>query len=473
MDAKHADVKAGLTVAISIALLFVLVFLVGDWGLGLRSSRTVQVIFKHVIGLQPNSPVTYVGVEIGRVRDIEIIEIDAAVLLRLPAFDGDDIRDLPISSLEERMRLRGLNDDAKVDHDARQAIQGRRVVRVTLEVRQGAGTDEIRIDDLVRVDSNFMGETTVVISPGSGAKLPGNGILLGRSGNLFTDITDSVGEIRDMFTKITASLGKEQLEQIKEAIEHLRETAGDVKSIAEQVRGAVEENRPDLREAISGFKTSMEELRLALRDLRPRANALLESGKGVADKGALVAYDVHKILDANRKTITSLLAKLDEDAALASSAIRRADTLLATLDETVEENRSDLRRTVHDMRWTSRHFKDATDRLRRQPWLLLKRPRKIDEKDTDLYFAARRVAEASEHLDVAMERFEKLLADPGVAERLDAEAVKALLEDVRATFRETAGERDKVEKEVLEELPERARNDLLRSKREKDVREKE
>lgn len=473
METRHADVKAGLMVAISIAFLFVLVFFVGDWGPGLRGARTVPVIFRHVIGLQSNSPVTYVGVEIGRVRDIEIVELDESVLRRLGPFDGDDVLHLPIPSREKRLEIVREENDEEANRRARDAIRGRRAVQVTLEIRGGLGADVLRVDDLVRVESNFMGETTVVISPGSGRRLPGDGILLGRSGNLFTDISETVSDMREMFTVLSASLSRAQIGQIQGAIERISETAVNVEKIATEVRGAIEENRPVFRASLARFRSNMDDLRAAVQEIRPQLRSFLESGQRAGERFAAAAEEGRAFLGSNREAVASLVKQLDESARLAGGAARRSEALLTRLDETVAENRSDLRRAVHDLRWTGRHFKDATDRLRRQPWLLLRRPRRIDEKDTDLYFAARRVAEATERLDEALERFERLVAEPGAAERLDAEVVRALLEDVRRTLRETEEERDEVKREVLEELPERARNELLRQKREKDVREKE
>ena len=77
MPRQHDEVWAGGFVALALALLFVMVFSIGNCRQVLRGRQELTVLFSHVTGLRPNSPVNYAGVEIGRVRGMTIVAVDA------------------------------------------------------------------------------------------------------------------------------------------------------------------------------------------------------------------------------------------------------------------------------------------------------------------------------------------------------------------------------------------------------------
>ena len=73
-----------------------------------------------------------------------------------------------------------------MDAAARKLISGRKMIALTLEIKRSPEELGFRKDDRARLETTLMGDSTVEVSPGSGAALPAGRALLGDSGNLFT-----------------------------------------------------------------------------------------------------------------------------------------------------------------------------------------------------------------------------------------------------------------------------------------------
>lgn len=84
MNPRIRYVTVGLFVLSGAALFVMVAFWIGDGGMG-RQTRGVQMIFEDsVVGLTEGSPVRFMGVEVGRVRSIELLT-DGAPAVRVVA----------------------------------------------------------------------------------------------------------------------------------------------------------------------------------------------------------------------------------------------------------------------------------------------------------------------------------------------------------------------------------------------------
>lgn len=70
MSYSSAEVKSGILVTVSLVFLLVLTFIVGGFMRG--ETRTWQVEFSYLGGLEINAPVSYAGTEVGKVDKIQI-----------------------------------------------------------------------------------------------------------------------------------------------------------------------------------------------------------------------------------------------------------------------------------------------------------------------------------------------------------------------------------------------------------------
>ena len=78
---SNAEVKAGVFMAICLALFVAMLFIYGRVSRIMRGRQEIPVIFTSVTSLRPDAPVRYNGVEVGRVREITILPLDEALAI--------------------------------------------------------------------------------------------------------------------------------------------------------------------------------------------------------------------------------------------------------------------------------------------------------------------------------------------------------------------------------------------------------
>ncbi len=92
MSYSSNEVKSGVLIAVSLVLLFVLTFIVGSFVTG--ETKTYQVRFGYIAGLEDNSPVYYSGREVGKVDLIEVFsDQEEPVLLTIRIAADIDLRE--------------------------------------------------------------------------------------------------------------------------------------------------------------------------------------------------------------------------------------------------------------------------------------------------------------------------------------------------------------------------------------------
>ncbi len=481
MPSSHSEVKAGAFVALSLALLFVMVFVVGDCAALLRGSQEREVLFSSVTGLQSNSAVNYAGVEIGRVRETRIEEIDAKILKKLPPITTDNLDRLPLS-FDEVEKLKGLKDPASIDAAARRLIgpgegrRGRKMIVLVLEINRSEEFT-FRQDDVVRLATTVMGDSTVEVSPGSGKALAAGEALLGDGSNLFTQLSDSMREIRTLLSKVSGIIGEEERVNIKATVANVKKASEDLSLAAGRARGLVKDSEKpvkqalaDLRAGMSEARTAIAEVRKTVTEVRPKVVAALDSGKKMMESGRKAADSADKLMVAARPKVLAAMDESTTAARAATAALKEMEGLLVETGDTLDENRPAVRRALADLREAGRNFKEMSARLKRQPWLLLKKPRGTQDVIL-LESAARALGAASADLAASMQYLEKISADPARAARIGGARAGDLIKEIRAIGKELSGRRENIEKK-LKELERKGGGRYLKRAREKADREK-
>ncbi len=92
-DSKTFELKVGVFILIGIAILFVVVFSIGDINLS-KTGYRIKVLFNFASGIGPSAPVRLAGVGIGQVQGIHIIHDskDDKTKAELTAWINDDIK---------------------------------------------------------------------------------------------------------------------------------------------------------------------------------------------------------------------------------------------------------------------------------------------------------------------------------------------------------------------------------------------
>jgi ABC-type transporter Mla subunit MlaD len=460
MPSSHSEIKAGAFVAFCLALLFVMVFAVGDCGRFLRGSQEREVLFSSVTGLQPNSAVNYAGVEIGRVRETRIVKVDAAILAKMPPISVDNLNRLPLSYAEME-KLKALKDTSKVDAEARKLIgagegkPGRSMIILVLEIHRTGKEFALREDDVVRLATTVMGDSAVEISPGSGGALPEGQALLGDGSNLFTQLSDSMREIRTLLAKVSGIIGEEEKVNIKTTLANIKKASEDISLASAKVHQMVRESEKPIKDAIKDLKAGMSEARTAvtavrktIQEVKPKVVAALDSGKKMMESGRKAADSAEKLMTDARPKLLAVMTDASKAAQEASAALKEVQKLLASTGDSLDENRPAVRRALVDLRESARNFKEMSARIKRAPWLLLKKPKVRDQELVLLEASARSLSAATGDLAVTMEYLKKLAADPEACARLQGDKVQDLIREIRAIYKELDTRKKEVEKKV-------------------------
>jgi ABC-type transporter Mla subunit MlaD len=445
MPRQHDEVWAGGFVALALALLFVMVFSIGNCRQVLRGRQEMTVLFSHVTGLQSNSPVNYAGVEIGRVREIRILTVTPELLAALPAIGADEVDRLPVS-LEEADRLKAIAKPQELNEKARELIVKRTIIGLQLEIARGSREIVFREDDLVRLEATLMGQSTVEISPGSGKELPAGRNLLGDGSNLLTQMSSSMRDVRKLLERLSNIVGDEERTAIHATLANIKKVSDDASQTITAVRDMVKENREGLRTSVADLRKAMEEARKAVEEIRPAAVAMVDSGRKMMDKGQETTKLSAEILNDAKPHLLSLIENADKAAKATAGTIEELDHLLVEAGDTVEESRPMVRRAMLDLRESSRNLRDMTDRLKFEPWLLMKAPAKGSQDVALLDQSARNLASASDNLTVAVEQLKNIAE--GNAPDVDAKRIADLMEQMRAVIKKLEERRTELEKKL-------------------------
>lgn len=150
-DSKMFELKVGVFILIGIAILFIIVFSIGDINLS-KTGYRIKVLFQFASGIGPSAPVRLAGVGIGQVQGIQIIH------------DKSDNK-------TKAELVAWINDGVKIEEDA-----------------------VVTINTL-----GLLGEKYLEILPGTAGKptLENNGLIVGKDPIPMEKITEDLAGISD------------------------------------------------------------------------------------------------------------------------------------------------------------------------------------------------------------------------------------------------------------------------------------
>jgi ABC-type transporter Mla subunit MlaD len=402
--------------------------------------------------------VRFNGVEVGRVKSITIISLDEKNRARLPQIRPQDLDNLPLTDAHraELRRFKPLppNADgaarAKWDEEfqaaALQYAADRNMIELTLEVlspKEKEAVRRYRADDQIRITTTLLGDTSVEVSSGSSQEAPPpDKVILGISGSFFDNLSNSVEKVRDILQNVNEVVGAQERESVRKALRRFDAITQKIENIVEfadkrlpatwdKVDGLADAAQKDLTsvtETITGLKPqltrTLETAEAAVKDLQGKLGGLADEAKGavVEVKGQLkpILEDVYYITDHSKEDIP-LLVKNSKDLALRlKTSADKLDGVLNTTDRLLGESYPDLRRLILSLRMTGENAVEATDLIKRKPWLLMNAAKdgSFDQAQT-----------STQKLETAMKRFRELSAElMAVRRNLPAQPNKAQLE---------------------------------------------
>lgn len=205
---SSVEVKVGIFVAFCGALFVAMLATYGRLVPVWRGRQQILAAFENVGALRADAPVRYNGVEVGRVKWLRILHLDDEALDCLPELTKRNLDNLPLRPESLKRELRGASDE-DFRGRCREALRNRAMIQLCLEVLQEGDAKRYRLDDQVRVVTTVLGDTAVDITSGSGSvNVAGSKrMILGTTGDFFSNLAKSMGEVKEILSNVTDVVG--------------------------------------------------------------------------------------------------------------------------------------------------------------------------------------------------------------------------------------------------------------------------
>jgi phospholipid/cholesterol/gamma-HCH transport system substrate-binding protein len=297
-DARYAAVAVFALAAIAAAFAFV-------WWYSGRADRRVYVNYEiyfegSVSGLAQGSPVRYLGVDVGRVRRLSVARDDPGRVKVVAEVDSD----APLSgATRARLGLLGLTGllyiDLQLDPEANPAAV----------LAQG---------DAYPVIPARKGEIEAFLE-----RLP--------------DLVSHVGEV---MTRIEKLLDEKNLQAVSESLGDIRAATAELPSLSRDAAALTAE----LRVAAAETTTLTRRLNALAEKSGPAAEATLQSGRVAAEKLAIAASSLERILTTNEAALSGLAGQGAVDLQQLLLDLQGASAEVGALARTLRERPSSLLR---------------------------------------------------------------------------------------------------------------------------------
>ena len=318
--------------------LFVLAgFLIFIWGtmqitnLGGNGGYELYAVFNNAAGLDVNVPVRMVGVNIGRVKGIDIIDRKARVILQIN--EGRYIDREAIVTV----RSQGVLGDKYVGISPGASGEYYEAGEVITHTRSGTDIDNL-MDSVQTAGTDLsaiLASLRKVITTEEGERSMAD--ILQNTRDFSENLSSLVSDNRSKFDSIIANLDRlsgkfdgiagENSEDIRESIANIRHVTESLREdlpslteklegAADQVSGVLSENREDVKETVERIRRDVELLEETLESVRTIARRI-EEGEGTV--GKLINED---------ETYTSLNETLEG----INKSIKKAEQLQVLVD---------------------------------------------------------------------------------------------------------------------------------------------
>ena len=448
---SNAEVKAGVFLSICIALFIAMLFIFGNVARVWRKPKDISVVFTSVTSLRQDAPVRYNGVAVGRVKKITILRLDDAKLHLLPPVRPADLDNLPLSDKE----VKNLRDPLKTPPDkfqdaVNEKLKNRTMIQLVLEVLQEGDPARYRQDDQVNISTTLMGDTSVEIASGNGDPIDSNHYLLGHSGDFFTNLAKSVEQVKEILGSVSDVVGQDERDSVRKALRRFDSITERVERIVkladdrlpltwnrvDDLADSAKVNINKVGDTVVGVQPQINKTLAtadaAVKDLQERVGKLADEAKdAVVDvRGEVkpIFADLQHITSKSKDDLPELVKNAKDLAGRLEQSAGKVDSVLSTGERLLNDSYPDLRRLVLAFRMGAENFEEATNLLKRKPWLLLKGP-----SDEGAYSNAQKTAQ---DLERATRRFRELSTELAAIRRNMDQAPKEKLERIDFVLQE-------------------------------------
>ncbi len=270
---------------------------------------------------------------------------------------------------------------------------------------------ELREGAKVTVQSQITGGARLNIeSLGEGGALAAGDVLEG--------YTLTLGDVMAQLTGL--------MPRASSGLESFTRTSDDIGAMVRDVHGKVDQvvERYDavMKTADAALANARDILGDTKTDIRGAMTNINQMTSTAAEQLPDVLKDARELMNRSRASLARLDPILDDTKAVS-----------AQMRDTLNDNRANIDQTMTNLRRTSVELKGGVSEIRRAPWRLLKEPDAKDQRNLELYEAARRFADGAHDLQAAALSIELAAADPNT-DPADLQDMRAQLADQIARF---------------------------------------
>jgi len=373
MKYSHSEVKTGIVVLAALAVLLALIIILGNFEDLFREKYRVVFLFSQVAGLREGAPVRYGGVDIGYVSHI----------------------------------------DDRVEQDE----QGNKAFLVELHSKID-GRYKLTSGDQARIGSRITGDVWVEVVPGAGDLLRDGDELRGAPGYTLPELQDKLVYYMDSIEVFF----RENKTKVAETIDNVQKATEELKASSESFKELLE---VDAKAAISDAKDAAADIKDIVASKKDAVSSAVSNFEGGARNFKEASSGVKEIVEANKGRIDAVIANLEGISKKLSEAADTIEEFSTTSRDVLLENRANIKRTVANLRDTAANLKFTSDDLRRNPWKLLRRPKKQEMDEWAIYAAAVDFSKGAQNLS---EAFYELSAAVSAQQELTPEQAQQLKE---------------------------------------------
>lgn len=354
MEYRSSEVKAGLFIFISLVGLVAMIFMMGNIQDYFKPRKMLRIVFNFTGGMEVGAPVRYAGLDIGSVKDIELL---------------------------------GSNEEKGMDR-----------VAVIAEINPAI---IIKKNSIAMIKTaGLMGGLYIDIRPGTkgSPELAANEELMGQDSFEIAKIgdmaTEVILEIR-RFTRLTEDLFAE----VKTTLKGVRQSVSHIDSVVMQNKPAIKANMDNALKVSGKLSNFLDKNSGKLGSTFEHVASVSEKAdKLLTDKDTEIREIISQLHNMSREMeilmadtrpgVTSLINSMETNAQEITTDIGRTATSVAqTLDQgnsIMVENRRSLLELIKNMNETSRNLKSLSDDLKRNPWKLVRKSDDVPVKPAEV-----------------------------------------------------------------------------------------
>ncbi|MCY3023680.1 MAG: MlaD family protein [Planctomycetota bacterium] len=349
---SSVEVKVGFFAAFCLALFVAMAVTYGKVAPVWRGRQEVRVAFDNVASLRPDAPVRYNGIEVGRVKWMRLLHLDDEALERLmPAVTRRAVDNLPLRPESVKRELREANDE-DFPAKCRKALKDQTMIELCLEVLQEGDVKRYKLDDQVRIVTTLLGDTAVEIISGSGAvNLPGEPrLLLGTSGDFFSNLAKSMGEVKDILSSVTDVVGAPE----RRSFERAQARFGAINERVEQITGLAKRRSEPTMKRFDALSTEMKqrvteagdfpekirpEMQKTFDNIRAGFTDMQNRVEGVQTEAKAASKDLSADMKAIRENVNAITAQVKPGFEQMRTSLRSAYDRMGGLSQRIDSAR--------------------------------------------------------------------------------------------------------------------------------------